>query len=262
MFGKNKILKPEIHEGKNLKVQEIFATFQGEGPFVGYPSVFVRLGGCNLACDFCDTEFDSFKEFSLEEILQRIEELSVQNLSEKDLFVRQELKKMNIVLPQEIENWFEQKRKRNLVVITGGEPFRQPIERFCEELVKRKFLVQIETNGTLFREIPREVKIICSPKNPQKNSPKVVNHSKSYHKIRGDLLARIDALKFIISASNLGYQDIAEVGQSEYNIPVYLQPMDEYDEEKNRINAKLVLNLAKKHGAHISWQIHKMLEIS
>ncbi len=258
MFGKNKILKPEIHEGASLKVQEIFATFQGEGPFVGYPSVFVRLGGCNLACDFCDTEFDSFKEISLEKILKKVEELSAQNLSKKDFFVLQELKKMNIILPPEIENWLSLERKRNLVVITGGEPLRQPIERFCEELIRRGFLVQIETNGTLFRNLLKEVKIICSPK----------ISDKKYHKIRPDLLARIDALKFIISASNLDYSGFADVGQNEIEektgrkIPIYLQPMDEYSESKNLDNIELVRSLAEKNNAIISLQIHKYLGIS
>lgn len=292
MFGKNKILKPEKGDGSSLQVQEIFATFQGEGPFVGYPSVFVRLGGCNLACDFCDTEFDSFQEFSLDKILEKAQELSEQNLSEKDFFVRQELKKMNIILPPEIENWFEQKRKRNLVVITGGEPLRQPIELLCEELIARDFLVQIETNGTLFRNLPSEVKIICSPKispkniaqnynfESEKNSLKLPNSPnfqsssnfpnvlKNYHKIRPDLLARINALKFIISASKQEYQGFTDVGQKEFEkktgkkIPIYFQPMDEYDEQKNLANVELARFLAQKNNAFVSLQIHKILRIS
>lgn len=252
MFGKNKILKPQNHDGLQLDVQEIFATFQGEGPFVGYPSVFVRLGGCNLACDFCDTEFDSFSNIKLAEIILKIEELARQNLSQKDIFVRQELAKMQIILPAKIENWFNLERKRNLVVITGGEPLRQPIERLCEQLVALGFLVQIETNGTIFRNLPKEVKIICSPK---------VSGGK-YHKIREDLLARIDAFKFIISAGKKEYSDIADVGQNQSGAPVYLQPMDEYDDLKNRANQGLAIELAKKYGARISLQTHKILGIS
>ena len=57
MFGKNPIRKPENHDGNFLKIQEIFYTIQGEGIYSGYPAVFVRLGGCNLACKFCDTDF-------------------------------------------------------------------------------------------------------------------------------------------------------------------------------------------------------------
>lgn len=219
MFGKNPILKSEFGDGKSLKITEIFATFQGEGFYSGFPAVFVRLGGCNLKCDFCDTDFDEFQEISLAKIIEKITELS--------------------------EN-----KKYNLVVITGGEPFRQPISTFCEELIKLGFLVQIETNGTIFREVPKEVKIICSPK--------IINGK--YHPLRPDLLEKIDAIKFIISASKKEYSDICEIGQNK-KIPIYLQPMDEYDDEKNRANIDLTLKLAKKYGARISLQLHKILNI-
>ena len=39
------------------KIKEIFASTQGEGPYVGYKQLFVRFCGCNLSCDFCDTNF-------------------------------------------------------------------------------------------------------------------------------------------------------------------------------------------------------------
>ncbi len=105
MFGKNKIMKPEIHLGENLDVQEIFPTLQGEGPYVGQPSVFIRLGGCNLACSFCDTEFDSYKKISLKKILSQVEKLA-KNSSGKIV--------------------------RKLIVITGGEPLRQPMKDFVK----------------------------------------------------------------------------------------------------------------------------------
>jgi len=248
MFGKNKILKPENTDGSSLAIQEIFPTFQGEGPFVGYPSVFVRLGGCNLACDFCDTEFDSFKEQNLNEIVARIIELAgVVNVGAEEKFSAAKEVDMKQKFVAKYSS-AQQKFLRNLVVITGGEPLRQNIAPLCQELINRGFLVQIETNGTLFRELPKEVKIICSPKNTGKN----------YHKIRADLLARIDAIKFIISASKLEYQGVAEVGQSEFNIPIYLQPMDEYDDKKNQQKVARVLELAASLGARVSLQMHKI----
>ncbi len=224
MFGKNKILKAESHDGSSLDVQEIFPTLQGEGPYVGCPSVFIRLGGCNLACIFCDTEFDSYKNWQLSEIILEVEKLA-KNLHGKIV--------------------------RKLVVITGGEPMRQPIERLCEELIKRDFLVQIETNGTLYRNLPSEVKIICSPK---------ISNEK-YHAIRPDLLARVNAFKFIISKSQKNYSKIAEVGQSELKIPVYVQPMDEYDEKKNQENLQLAFEIAEVEGCFLSLQVHKILDI-
>lgn len=224
MFGKNNILKPEAHSGLSLDIQEIFSTLQGEGPYTGHPSVFIRLGGCNLACEFCDTEFESYQNLFVEKI---IEETS--RLSKND----------------------EGKIVRKLVVITGGEPLRQPIEYLCQELLKLNFLVQIETNGTLFRDLPPEIKIICSPK--------ITNNK--YHQIRPDLLSRVNAFKFIISKTNKNYSEISDVGQVKFNIPTYLQPMDEYDEEKNKNNLKYAVELCEKHGYLLSLQTHKLLGI-
>jgi organic radical activating enzyme len=177
-----------------------------------------------LACDFCDTEFETYQNFSLQKILDEVQKLSKNS---------------------------EQKIVRNLVVITGGEPMRQPIESLCEELIKLNFLVQIETNGTIFRDLPPQIKIICSPK--------ITN--KKYHQIRPDLLARLNALKFIISKTKENYQQVAEVGQAKLQIPIYVQPMDEYDEVKNQDNLRHALELSQKYGYRLSLQIHKILQI-
>jgi 7-carboxy-7-deazaguanine synthase len=223
MFGKNLIRAPKKGDGSILEIQEIFATFQGEGPFTGYPAIFIRLGGCNLACSFCDTEFDSFDEMLIDDIIT-----TAKNLAGN-----------------------EAKRIYNLVVITGGEPLRQPIIKLCQKLLEENFQVQIETNGTLFQDLPIEVSIICSPK----------NNGNGYYPIRPDLLERISAFKFLISAENNNYRIIPEIGQNKFNIPVYVQPIDEYNEEKNQLNRKLTLELAHKYGCRISLQTHKFWDI-
>jgi organic radical activating enzyme len=220
MFGNNPIRPPEQGDGSGLKVVSMFATLQGEGPFAGHPSVFVRLGGCNLACDFCDTEFESFHDMHLQEILGKIETLAGNS--------------------------------HRLVVITGGEPFRQNIRPLCEALLAQGLRVQIETNGTLWRDLPSEVDIVCSPK----------VSGGSYHLLRPDLLARVNALKFIISATHPDYRAVGEVGQATHNIPVYVQPMDEGDAAKNAANQALALELAMAHGYRLSLQTHKLLGIA
>lgn len=226
MFGKNPIRSPLKGDGNQLEIQEIFATFQGEGPYVGWPAVFVRLGGCNLNCSFCDTEFESFTSQPLDHILTTIETLAEKHADGHYI--------------------------RNLVVITGGEPFRQPIEKLCEELISKGFSVQIETNGTLYRKIPREVDIICSPK----------AKGQKYHAIRDDLLQHVSAFKFIISAEKEGYTAISDIGQSAYAIPVYVQPMDEYDEARNKKNMEYAVKLALKQGYRISLQTHKIAGVA
>src|SRR5690606_21434036 len=110
MFGKNPKRPPIKGDGSTLEVQEIFPTFQGEGVYTGWPAVFIRLGGCNLACHFCDTEFESYQPMELEEIVQQVIELTG-------------------------------KTHTKLVVITGGEPFRQPIGLLCRTLLGQEYKV-------------------------------------------------------------------------------------------------------------------------
>ena len=53
-----------------IKVKEIFTSIQGEGPYVGYKQLFIRLCGCNLNCSYCDTDYNSndAKDYSVQEL--------------------------------------------------------------------------------------------------------------------------------------------------------------------------------------------------
>lgn len=226
MFGNNPIRPPAKGAGDILEVTRIFPTVQGEGPFAGTPAVFVRLGGCNLACSFCDTEFEDFAGMGISDILGQVRQLAVANDS----------------YPVHTQ----------LVVITGGEPLRQPIAPLCEALLEAGFRVQVETNGTLYRDLPEGVHVVCSPKN---------SSGKGYAPVRDDLLRRVNALKFIISAHMPAYNDVAEVGQSIYGTPVYLQPMDEYDHAKNAANIRHATELAAERGCKLSLQTHKNIGV-
>jgi 7-carboxy-7-deazaguanine synthase len=99
-----------------LRVNEIFYSIQGEGLRTGQASVFVRLSGCNLACEFCDTDHSQFEEMTEEQIIAQIEEIGNGCM------------------------W---------VVLTGGEPLIQPIGKLIAMLRQQGHKVQVETNGTL-----------------------------------------------------------------------------------------------------------------
>lgn len=69
MFGNN-LKRPVVKgDGRSLSIKSIFKTLQAEGAYCGVPAIFIRLGGCNLACSFCDTEFEDYLEKSLDEII-------------------------------------------------------------------------------------------------------------------------------------------------------------------------------------------------
>jgi 7-carboxy-7-deazaguanine synthase len=61
-------------EAARLKITEIFFSLQGEADTVGFPTVFVRLTGCPLRCQFCDTAyaFHGGEWFSIEQVLARV----------------------------------------------------------------------------------------------------------------------------------------------------------------------------------------------
>src|SRR5437879_12167980 len=63
-----------------LKITEIFCSLQGEADTVGFPTVFVRLTGCPLRCQYCDTEYAFYggEWWDLEAILERVQELGGQ----------------------------------------------------------------------------------------------------------------------------------------------------------------------------------------
>lgn len=222
MFGKNPKRKPITKYDGTLSVKEIIPTFQGEGPFVGRPAVFVRLGGCNLACKFCDTDFENFHSMSADDVVIEVEKKSILNGP-----------------------------KTSLVVITGGEPLRQPIDDLCNKLIQSGFEVQIETNGTLFRNLNEKVHIVCSPK--------VVNNK--YLQINPSLKGRITALKFLVSTKVIGYADLPEYANTYDRTKIYVQPMDEINLEQNKQNMLHTLMIANKYGVNLCLQTHKIWNI-
>ena len=112
------------------KVNEIFYSLQGEGYNTGTASVFIRLSGCNLRCDFCDTRHEEGTMMSLPEIVEQV-----------------------MRYPQ-----------APLIVLTGGEPSLWIDEDFVAGLkAMTGKTIAIETNGT--RPLPHGIDwVTLSPK--------------------------------------------------------------------------------------------------
>lgn len=116
---------------KNYRVNEIFYSLQGEGSFVGTPAVFIRLSGCNRACPFCDTDFESYTLLTADEI---VEEAS--------------------------------RYPARMAILTGGEPLLQADAELIDTLRREGFSIHVETNGTL--EVPDGIDwVTCSPKDDE-----------------------------------------------------------------------------------------------
>jgi len=168
-----------------LRIAEIFASVQGEGRFVGVPSTFIRISGCNLRCTWCDTPYASWSPegptLALDEILETVEQFSTEH-----------------------------------VVVTGGEPMLfEAVENLVEELKRRGRTITIETAGTVYRELACDLMSI-SPKLAN-STPSVESGWKDRHEtVRLDraplrqLMSRYACqLKFVVDPDSTG--DVEEI---------------------------------------------------
>lgn len=219
--------------GERLFVHSIFKTIQGEGPYTGQRATFVRLAGCNLQCPGCDTEYTAGRrELTLSEMYNKI-------------------------YPE--HHFSRPTVKPELVVITGGEPFRQNIAPLAAMLIDMGITVQVETNGTLppSEGLHDEVIIVCSPKagsinpkmRPRANYFKYVMHS--------DSIDDDDGLPILA----LHHPATPRVARPPNGSIVYLQPMDSNDLHQTAENTKAVRDSCLKFGHTLQLQIHKIIGV-
>lgn len=237
MLNKQIPIKQDLSRRDILAVNSIFHTIQGEGPFAGSPSVFIRLSGCNLQCPSCDTEYSTGDSMAVAEILTSVRGK----------------------WPMEI-GW-----QRPLVVITGGEPFRQNITRLVNILIDNGFKVQIETNGTLFVNLgwsmaSPHLTIVCSPK---------------AGKISKELLPHIDAYKYVLHADSIDPEDGLPILALDHTASprvarpprffpgiIFIQPIDVQDPFENARHLAAAVESSLNHGYRLCLQMHKIIGVA
>ena len=105
-----------VNSGKMLPLMEEFYTIQGEGYHKGTAAYFIRIGGCDVGCHWCDVKeswnADLHPPTTIADILKGIEEYPV-----------------------------------DTVVITGGEPLMWKLEKLTSALKERGLKVHLETSG-------------------------------------------------------------------------------------------------------------------
>lgn len=114
-------------------ISEIFESIQGEGIYWGSRQIFVRFNGCNLKCSYCDTLINTFSEYTIEGLIERVKSFGSDFHS---------------------------------VSFTGGEPLLQ--SDFLNEVLNRVkqegYKTYLETNGTLpveLRQVIDNVDIVA-----------------------------------------------------------------------------------------------------
>lgn len=223
------IEKQNLSRPADLEVHSIFRTIQGEGPFSGRPAMFIRLAGCNLQCPGCDTDYTSKRLY----------------LSPDDI----------------IDEVMARGEPSDVIVITGGEPFRQDISALVSMLARypHERQVQIETNGTLsIPDFPYHLcTLVCAPK-AGKLAPAIAKHA--------------EALKYVVTSGDvspedglplhvLGHPAHPKVARppSTFIGNIYVQPADDNDPEKNDANLKAAIQSCMKFGYTLCLQMHKII---
>ena len=148
-----------------MQITEIYKSIQGESSYAGLPCVFVRLTGCNLRCDWCDSEytFTGGHTMTSDEVEAEVERLSPRG---------------------------------GLVEITGGEPMLQEREvvPLMERLLNAGYNVLLETSGERpLAAVPKEIIKIVDVKCPHSGE------ADTFRMENLDALTSRDEVKFVIS---------------------------------------------------------------
>ncbi|MEK7529089.1 MAG: 7-carboxy-7-deazaguanine synthase QueE [Patescibacteria group bacterium] len=209
-----------------MVISEIFYSVQGEGPYMGTPSIFVRTGMCNLSCGWCDTkytwhpEFADYSELASKKVVHEIGELA------------------------------KAKGCRHLI-ITGGEPMLQ--QNAIAEIRENfsDFFIEVETNGTIPLSIPVDVI------NHFNISPKLSNSGNRPYDVR----LRVDnaIYKFVVDKP----EDIAEIANyiEKNKLPrdrVWLMPQGQTKAELLKRN-EWVEKSAAENGWKYTPRLHVMM---
>ncbi|SHO63136.1 7-carboxy-7-deazaguanine synthase QueE [Algoriphagus zhangzhouensis] len=133
--------KDQVAKGLMLPIMEAFYTIQGEGRFTGHPAYFIRLGGCDVGCVWCDVkeswEAGKWPVLSIEQIVK-------EGLNHPG----------------------------RLVVITGGEPLMYDLGPLTKMLKEKGFTTNIETSGA--HPFSGDFDWVCfSPKKFKKPHPSI-----------------------------------------------------------------------------------------
>ncbi len=135
--------------GHKLPLLEKFYSIQGEGFYAGTPAYFIRLGGCDIGCQWCDTKFAWNPDFH--------QLTHVKNITEAAL------------------EW-----KQKTMVITGGEPLLYNLEPLCHSLKNNGLEIHLETSGA--HKLTGMFDWICL--SPKKHNPPLKDIYQQAHELK------------------------------------------------------------------------------
>jgi organic radical activating enzyme len=229
-----------------LAVSEVFYSIQGEGQTMGVPSVFLRLGGCNLMCGGMGTQFDG-----------ELHNGATWRCDTVEVWMRAQSIDFEKILPKECVNALKNNAH---LIITGGEPTMQQeavteFIKWVRNKINRNVFVEIETNGTIepsedFRE---EVGLFnVSPKLSNSGNSKAQTLNPQAIKV----FNKVNSIfKFVVSNE----KDYNEIMEDYYELvdrdKIYLMPSGENQELLNETK-EYVAELCKQEYFKFTTRLH------
>ena len=216
-----------------LKINEIFDTIQGEAYFTGSPATFIRLQGCPVGCNWCDTKH-TWSE-GVEKLKIEIDEM---------LHKTKDSPKWSEVSEKQIVKIVENLKPRHFV-LTGGEPCSQDIFELTR-LLASVGTVQVETSGTHTVNVYHKTWVTVSPKVDMLGGLEVLNSA----------LLRANELKMPINGLNDVKNLQKLVKKLNHGQLVWLQPVSQKPQ-----NTELCVEAAKNNNWRVSIQTHKYMGV-
>jgi 7-carboxy-7-deazaguanine synthase len=220
---------------KNLKVNEVFESLQGEGSFTGLPSIFVRLQGCPVGCSWCDTKHTweiSLQEETTPDTIMQQNEDSSQWFSANEYSLFALFDKQGYVAKH--------------IILTGGEPCMYDLTEFTKQAHSKGFSTQIETSGTFEILTSKDTWVTVSPK---------INMQGGY-KMRDDALARANEIKHPVAMQkHIDELDSLLASMDQNVLPlIYLQPISQQKRATD-----LAVKTCIERNWRLSLQMHKFI---
>jgi len=211
---------------KTYPINEIFYSIQGEGPQVGRPMVFIRYSGCNLKCEFCDTDFSVKTDMRAADIIKEVSRLIA---SEK-------------IFPPTVP----------AICHTGGEPLLYLDEQLIEELGGLICSQHLETNGTKEIPVPEAFEaIVISPKTLVPRAMKQYLEDDAY---------RNGFLKIVWDPTNWEFATVFAEWAKYVYCEKFVQPRT--DPQTGDSNVEETVEWLKRHQDwRLSIQVHKIIGV-
>lgn len=231
---------------KKADVVEIFSSIQGEGPHIGERHLFLRFCGCNLSCDYCDTEFERQKTAKVY-FGKDYEEVA-------NPFLSQEL--------AEIVSRFDSK-KHSFLSLTGGEPLIHS-DFLLEFLPLVDFRIYLETNGIMTNELKKLTSLISvvsmDIKLPSSTGLKdFYAEHEDFIKIAQKANREV-FLKAVVS-NKITEAEIQKLKEFAQTADLIIQPISTDDESLKLNQDKLFEIVDKIPSARVIPQFHKFLNL-